>query len=161
MNCPCGSGKQYDDCCEPYILGVSKPLTAVALMRSRYAAYTVGAVDYIVNSCVKKEEEDIDIKSTQTWSEKAKWLGLTIVSAEKGDEVDTEGLVEFEARYEQNGLRDVHHEKASFKKVDDVWLYDEGVIIPETVVRSSPKVGRNEPCPCGSGKKYKYCCGKS
>jgi preprotein translocase subunit SecA len=29
-----------------------------------------------------------------------------------------------------------------------------------TVVRSYPKVGRNDPCPCGSGKKYKYCHGK-
>ncbi|RLB13732.1 MAG: hypothetical protein DRG35_06440, partial [Deltaproteobacteria bacterium] len=24
----------------------------------------------------------------------------------------------------------------------------------------TPKVGRNDPCPCGSGKKYKYCCGR-
>jgi preprotein translocase subunit SecA len=29
-----------------------------------------------------------------------------------------------------------------------------------TVVRSGPKVGRNDPCPCGSGKKYKQCCGR-
>src|SRR5690554_1942331 len=32
--------------------------------------------------------------------------------------------------------------------------------IPETFVRQERKVGRNEPCPCGSGKKYKQCCGK-
>ena len=30
----------------------------------------------------------------------------------------------------------------------------------ETVVHEGPKVGRNDPCPCGSGKKYKKCCGK-
>lgn len=29
------------------------------------------------------------------------------------------------------------------------------------VVRAQPKVGRNDPCPCGSGKKYKHCCGKN
>jgi len=29
-----------------------------------------------------------------------------------------------------------------------------------TVRRETPKVGRNDPCPCGSGKKYKHCCGK-
>jgi preprotein translocase subunit SecA len=28
-------------------------------------------------------------------------------------------------------------------------------------VRTGPKVGRNDPCPCGSGKKYKHCCGKN
>ncbi|MBQ5878422.1 MAG: SEC-C domain-containing protein, partial [Treponema sp.] len=30
-----------------------------------------------------------------------------------------------------------------------------------TVRRTTPKVGRNDPCPCGSGKKYKQCCGKN
>ncbi|MDO5415124.1 MAG: preprotein translocase subunit SecA [Bacillota bacterium] len=32
---------------------------------------------------------------------------------------------------------------------------------PETVRRDAPKVGRNDPCPCGSGKKYKHCCGRA
>ena len=31
----------------------------------------------------------------------------------------------------------------------------------QPVVNSAPKVGRNDPCPCGSGKKYKQCCGKN
>jgi preprotein translocase subunit SecA len=30
----------------------------------------------------------------------------------------------------------------------------------QTVERPTPKTGRNEPCPCGSGKKYKKCCGR-
>jgi uncharacterized protein YecA (UPF0149 family) len=30
----------------------------------------------------------------------------------------------------------------------------------ETVVNEGPKIGRNDPCPCGSGKKYKKCCGR-
>jgi len=30
----------------------------------------------------------------------------------------------------------------------------------KTIVNEGPKVGRNDPCPCGSGKKYKQCCGK-
>lgn len=32
---------------------------------------------------------------------------------------------------------------------------------PQTVIRTQPKVGRNDPCPCGSGKKYKNCCGRN
>ncbi len=31
----------------------------------------------------------------------------------------------------------------------------------QTIIRDHPKVGRNDPCPCGSGKKYKKCCGKN
>lgn len=38
---------------------------------------------------------------------------------------------------------------------------EEKKYIQKTVVNDTPKVGRNEPCPCGSGKKYKNCCGKN
>jgi SEC-C motif-containing protein len=160
-NCPCGSGKAYAECCEPLITGVQKPATAEALMRSRYSAYVFHAIEYIVNTCVKNEKQNIDLKQTKDWSERSTWLGLKIISIDKGGVDDTEGVIEFEARYEQNGLRDIHHEKASFKKQDGVWLYDEGTIVPETIVRATPKIGRNEKCPCGSGKKYKHCCEKT
>ena len=39
-------------------------------------------------------------------------------------------------------------------------VVNEPVVNHEPVVREGPKIGRNEPCPCGSGKKYKQCCGK-
>jgi len=160
-NCPCGSGRQYSDCCEQYISGKANPPTAEALMRSRYSAYVEHEIDYIINTCVHKGKDDIDYKSTRDWSEQSKWLGLKIISVEKGSVNDTEGTVEFEASYERDGLKDVHHEKAKFKKgkaESPLWLYDEGNITPITVVRSGPKTGRNDPCPCGSGKKYKHCC---
>jgi SEC-C motif-containing protein len=158
-NCHCGSGRPYGECCEPYITGKAKAPTAEALMRSRYSAYAEHAVDYIVDTCISKgDKNDIDHKSTKDWSEKSTWLGLKISSVEKGGIEDTEGTVEFEATYERDGLRDVHQEKAKFKKENGEWFYDEGQIVPRTVVRSSPKVGRNDPCPCGSGKKYKHCC---
>ena len=157
-NCPCGTGRPYSECCEPYISGKAFAPTAEALMRSRYSAYTVHAVDYIIETCLHKGKDDIDRKSTSDWSEKSTWLGLKIISAEKGGIADSEGTVEFEASFERDGLKDVHHEKAKFKKENGEWLYEEGNIVPHTVVRSSPKTGRNEPCPCGSGKKYKHCC---
>ncbi|MDR0495120.1 MAG: YchJ family protein [Treponema sp.] len=158
--CPCGSGRVYSECCEPYISGKSRAPTAEALMRSRYSAYVEHEIDYIINTCVHRDKDDIDYKSTRDWSERSTWLGLKIISTEMGGPVDAEGTVEFEASYEQNGLKDIHHEKAKFKKQNDEWLYDEGNVVPRTVVRSSPKTGRNEPCTCGSGKKYKHCCGK-
>jgi uncharacterized protein YecA (UPF0149 family) len=45
-------------------------------------------------------------------------------------------------------------------KNKSIVLYDEGDIVPQTIVRSTPKVGRNDPCPCGSEKKYKHCRGR-
>ncbi len=157
--CPCGSSRPYADCCRPYISGTTKPSTAEALMRSRYSAYAMHEIDYIVATCVRDEKHDIDVEATRRWSEKSEWLGLKIVRTEKGGSADAEGLVEFVATYIQDGLRDEHHEISRFVKRDGAWLYDEGEIIPETVVRTGPKVGRNDPCPCGSGKKYKKCCG--
>jgi len=129
-------------------------------MRSRYSAYVEHEIDYIINTCVLRDQKDIDYKSTRDWSEQSKWLGLKIISTEKGGIADNEGVVEFEAAYEKDGLRDTHHENAKFKKEKDEWLYVDGNITTRTVVRSSPKTGRNDPCPCGSGKKYKHCCGR-
>nr|WP_257351631.1 SEC-C metal-binding domain-containing protein [Pseudalkalibacillus decolorationis] len=42
----------------------------------------------------------------------------------------------------------------------DVIENNEGSAVKVTPVEAAPTVGRNEPCPCGSGKKYKKCCGR-
>lgn len=158
QKCPCGSGREYEECCGPIISGASKASTAEALMRSRYSAYALGHVEHILASCVK--DGDMDEAATRRWSEKATWLGLEIRGTEKGGPGDTEGKVDFSASYVMDGLREEHRESANFVKKDGEWLYETGEVTPTTIVRQGPKVGRNDPCPCGSGKKYKQCCGK-
>ncbi len=157
-SCPCGSGVEFSACCQPIIKGKIPAATAEALMRSRYSAYATGAIEYVMKSCVK--DENIDEDATRRWSEGATWESLKIVRCEKGGSADSEGLVEFVARYTMDGMKDEHHETAKFIKQNDVWLYESGNVTPTTVVRAAPKVGRNDPCPCGSGKKFKQCCGK-
>ena len=49
-------------------------------------------------------------------------------------------------------------------KLDEREMYANSGEAPskvETIRRDQPKIGRNDPCPCGSGKKYKLCCGKN
>jgi SEC-C motif-containing protein len=47
-----------------------------------------------------------------------------------------------------------------FLKQDGEWYFVDGQLVaPKTEKRNQPKVGRNDPCPCGSAKKYKKCCG--
>jgi SEC-C motif-containing protein len=76
-----------------------------------------------------------------------------------GGAEDASGEVEFIARYLENGLKREHHETALFRKEKGTWLFTEGAMVkPKPLV--SEKVGRNEPCPCASGAKYKKCCGK-
>jgi len=156
--CPCGSGRSFATCCEPYLAGKAAAPTAEALMRSRYSAYATHAVGYIVSTCA--DDDGIDEAATRRWSEKADWKGLRILRTEQGGPTDDEGVVEFVAEYVMDGLRDEHHETASFVKKDGKWLYESGEVKTATVVRAAPKVGRNEPCPCGSGKKYKQCHGR-
>ena len=159
--CPCGNDKNYSDCCEPIIKGTKKAPTAEALMRARYTSYVKHEIDFIINSCEKGEKiAEIDRKATEDWSNKSTWHGLKIIRTEKGTENDDEGIVEFEATYTSDGMRDVHHEIGGFRKVNGEWFYSEGMMRPTTVVREGRKIGRNESCPCGSGKKYKQCCGQ-
>ena len=158
--CACGSGLAYGECCGPYISGIKNAPTAEALMRSRYSAYAEHEIDYIIRTCTRDKEAEIDFKQTRKWSEESQWEGLEITGTTGGRDGDNEGTVEFVANYIMGGLREQHHEIASFVKTDGLWLYDNGKIIPKTIMRQGPKVGRNDPCPCGSGKKYKMCCGR-
>ncbi|MBO5136984.1 MAG: YchJ family protein [Spirochaetaceae bacterium] len=159
--CPCGSGKSYSECCQPVIKGHRLASTAEELMRARYSAYEKHEIDFIINSCDHSEGlNEIDREATRSWSEESTWLGLKIIRTEKGGSSDTEGVVEFKATYSKKGLRDVHHEVANFKKINGQWMYSTGNLKTTTVVREGRKIGRNEPCPCGSGKKYKVCCGR-
>ena len=114
----------------------------------------------LIESTHSRDQRDgLDVEETRKWSQESEWLGLEILGTRNGRMEDSEGSVEFKASYSQRGLKNVHHEMSTFKKVDGKWFFDQGKVIPNTVTRTTPKVGRNDPCPCGSGKKYKKCCG--
>lgn len=156
--CPCGSTLSYAKCCEPLIKGVAPATTAESLMRSRYTAYTKAAIDYLYATTHPEHRKGYDHEGTRTWAESSEWLGLEIVSSRGGEE-DSLGEVEFIARYREDGNETSHHERGKFKKLDGSWYFTEGKMVTASPIISN-KVGRNEPCPCGSGSKYKKCCGK-
>lgn len=159
--CPCNSGKTFGECCGPVISGEAKAATAEALMRARYSSYVSGDVLFLRDSSTAKVKEEFDEAASRAWSKAARWHGLEIISTEKGGEGDDTGVVEFRATYTANGEFCNHHEVSQFVREPDGWKFDDGELVGEKpMVRESPKVGRNDPCPCGSGKKYKKCCGK-
>ena len=157
--CPCGSGASYDECCEPVIRGSKPAGSAEILMRARYSAYAGAEMDFLFDSTHPKHREGYDHKGTREWAEGAEWLGLEILETDRGGDEDSSGDVEFIARFrDKGGLRE-HHELAHFKREKGEWFFTEGSMVkpkPITVL----KIGRNEPCTCGSGAKYKKCCGK-
>jgi len=157
MNCPCNSNKKYGDCCEP-IIQQKAAATAQKLMRSRYTAYKTGQANYLYETTHPSVRKSYSLKQIEQWSKENNWTKLEIVSVEHGSIRDTRGIVEFKAYYtDYNGNEQVHHEKSTFLKEGNTWFYVEGVINPKEVDLMK-KTSRNDPCPCGSGKKYKKCC---
>jgi SEC-C motif-containing protein len=160
-HCPCGSKKPYAQCCEPYLTNKALPPTAEALMRARYTAYTKVDVDFIEGTHGRpgEERDPRSVSQTREWAQSSTWEGLNILRTEEGGPEDQKGIVEFMATYTQKGIRHEHHEVSEFEKIDGQWRFIQGQEKPRTHVRVGEKVGRNDPCPCGSGKKYKKCCG--
>ncbi len=159
--CPCGSGIPLNTCCKPIIDGVTKAPTAEALMRSRYTAYTLQNIDYLETTLDANESQNFDKDGTAMWARDSVWMGLEIVNTSAGSSDDTEGMVEFRARFKRDDAIQEHHEVSRFRKINGNWMYSGGKDVgPAQFRRETPKTGRNEPCPCGSGRKYKKCCGK-
>lgn len=159
--CPCGSNMAYAECCLPVIKGERPASTAEQLMRSRYSAYVKKEIGYILTSLHPDHRSDYDEKSTREWAESAEWLNFKILDTKKGGPEDQEGQVEFAVTFTEQGIKREHHELSSFKKQGGNWYFTEGKTQQQKpVVRANPKIGRNDPCECGSGKKFKKCCGK-
>lgn len=157
--CPCGSGAAYADCCKPVISGAQPATTAVELMKARYSAYVGAQMDFVFETTHPDHRQNYDHEGTKEWAESSEWLGLEIIETKKGGVNDESGEVEFIARFNEKGVPREHHENAEFKKDSGRWYFSEGTMVkskPVTVI----KIGRNDPCTCGSGLKYKKCCGK-
>jgi SEC-C motif-containing protein len=129
-------------------------------MRSRYTAYAQRAIDYVVETHDPRTRDQVDREGAEAWAKQSSWLGLEIRETVAGAAGDSAGEVEFVARYRIEDKEFAHHERSRFTHSEGRWYYVDGDMIkPKPVVRETPKVGRNEPCTCGSGKKFKKCCG--
>ncbi|MBN2705028.1 MAG: YchJ family protein [Deltaproteobacteria bacterium] len=159
-SCPCGSGKVYAECCEPIIRQTIKAATAEDLLRARYTAHVKLEMDFVKDSNHPDQLSKYEPATARSWAEKSVWEGLEIVEISGGGVDDDTADIEFVAHFSQKDKKKTHHEQANFRKLAGEWyFYDGQGVVPKQVVRTQPKVGRNDPCPCGSGKKFKKCCG--
>ncbi|MCQ1056525.1 SEC-C domain-containing protein [Photobacterium sp. ZSDE20] len=174
LSCPCGSQRPLAECCQPIHQNPSLANHPEQLMRSRYSAHVLGLVDYVVAtyhpSCEAEQHREAIAESVNS-----QWLGLEVINSEIATE--TEGFVEFKAFYQDGDEQYCLHERSRFIKeaVNNQlqWFYIDGeypgpsnseehraaVEKHKPTSAVSDKIGRNDPCPCGSGKKYKKCCG--
>jgi len=159
--CPCGSNRPLTECCQPVIDGSVRAESAEALIRARYTAHTLGDMDFILATHHPSTRADIDESATRRWASESTWLGLEILCVDGGSAPeDNTARIEFIARYRDGARRrHTHHERGVFEKYHGQWYFrDAEVPDVDQYRRERPKQGRNEPCACGSGKKYKKCC---
>ena len=121
--CPCGMGRTYAACCAAYVVDGQPAPSAVALMRSRYTAYAVGALDHVVRTWHPRTRP-----ADLTLDPGLRWTGLRILDAAGGEGGggDDVGEVEFVASWESRGERGSLHERSRFARRGGRWLYVDG-----------------------------------
>ncbi|WP_031214518.1 YchJ family protein [Marinomonas profundimaris] len=162
VKCPCGTGSPYEMCCGMYHNNPGTAPTAETLMRSRYTAFAIGDFDYIAATQKIKEAPEQSATDIQDSNEHTKWIKLEITETEEGLEKDKTGVVAFSAHFKEGKHIGRLSERSIFKKTKGQWFYISG---EHDVQKNTPlinseemKTGRNDPCLCGSGKKFKKCC---
>jgi SEC-C motif-containing protein len=151
--CPCGNDQSLVQCCGRFHDGAAAP-SAEALMRSRYSAYALGLVDYLVRSTLPAQQSELDQKAIQSWSQGSTWLGLELelVQAPLPEGEHQHAYVTFTAHWRDDNGEHSHRERSAFVRNNGNWYF-----IDPTV---ELKVGRNDLCPCDSGLKFKKCCAR-
>ena len=120
MNCPCGSGKTYQNCCEPYHTEKEIPQTPEQLMRSRYTAFAMVLPEYLVDTTHSSTQKDNDFSDIEDWAKSNKWLKLEIVFTK-------ENKVRFRAFYQdRNNEIYEHDELSTFTQENGKWFYVDG-----------------------------------
>ena len=126
-------------------------------MRARYSAFAAGAMEFVVATTHSSTRGEVNLADITEWSETSIWNGLEIL--ESKDLGNDKAVVSFAAQFTQQGKEQNHREKSQFEREDGKWRFVTGEQLKNPTVRyETPRAGRNDPCPCGSGKKFKKCC---
>lgn len=126
--CPCGQATAYEFCCEPFLQKEKAPPDPEALMRSRYVAFKLKKIDYLLDTNDPQTRQDFDLKANKEWAEGVEFLSLEVLRQESNG---TKGLVEFKATYRdlQTGENQIHHEISKFRKQAGVWYFRDGRMV--------------------------------
>lgn len=127
MDCYCGSGQNFTACCERLLRGEGMASGPVELMRSRYSAFVLKNMDYVVATTDPQARAEMDLKGNQEWMDSATFTQLEVIQhTNEGNK----GIVEFKAHFTIDGKPYVHHEVSKFRKQAGVWYFRDGRVIP-------------------------------
>ena len=151
--CYCGSQQSYEECCGQFISGRLKSETPEQLMRSRYSAFCIKDIEYLISTHHPSRREVNEREILAQTIHDSQWLGLKILKTDKSLINQGAGYVEFVAFYKNREIEQLH-ENSKFIYENVQWYYFDGILLDPI------KISRNEPCWCGSMKKFKKCHGK-
>lgn len=116
--------------------------------------------DYIERTCAKAALDEFNRPDVEQYIGEMAWQGLEILRVTEGGEGDDRGIVDFVFHLKHKGKDYAQREIATFERRDGLWYYTDSEFNPKDEPVRCEKIGRNDPCSCGSGKKFKKCCGK-
>lgn len=164
MHCFCGSKREFSHCCQP-VLATQSSTSPEQLMRSRFSAYCSKNIDYLVQTWHPSQRALNSAADIAAFASQAHFVQLQVIQStlqtpeifkqpvEPTHGASSVGYVEFVARFIQAEKLHQLHEISRFVQEHGRWYYLDGELLPST----SQKIGRNDLCPCQSGKKYKQC----
>lgn len=144
LKCPCRAGQPYEDCCLPFHHGAAAE-TPETLMRSRYTAFVKNLPSYLLetwHSSTRPDRLDLD--------DAPNWVSLEVLASNQQGDKDQ---VHFRAIYRADKGWGYLEEHSDFVREAGRWYYLRG-----RARDGQLKPGRNDPCLCGSGRKFKQCC---
>ena len=118
--CPCHSERSYGQCCQRLHDGLDVAPTPLALMRSRYAAFALGLIDYLHATWHPSTRPE----TMEAMDAGRHWLSLEILST--GEDGPNQGWVEFVARSKLAGRALRHREYSRFLREQGRWYYVDG-----------------------------------
>ncbi len=128
QTCPCGTNLAFNSCCSPYLSGIALAPTAEALMRSRYTAFSLGAIDYLIDTLAPERRGPNEASMLAQELRTTEWIKLEIQGIQAGTENDAEGQVEFNAYFKAADASGCLHERSNFRKDNDRWYYVDGEV---------------------------------
>lgn len=118
--CPCGSNHPYEKCCGVFITDATPAPTAEKLMRSRYTAYTLLNEEYLLATWhTSTRPQALDLAH-----DTSKWIGLDVKRHQQQNA--DHAIVEFVAKYKNNGRAHRLHEVSRFVSEEGRWFYIDG-----------------------------------
>lgn len=159
--CYCGSGIAFDMCCQP-VIQQQNAQSPEQLMRSRFSAYCSKQADYLQQTWHQSQRSANQAADILQFAQSVHFVKLEIKQATSERPrafaqgpitAQTVGYVEFIASFIAEDRLQHIHEISRFLYEQTAWYYLDGTILP----KATQKLGRNDPCPCQSGLKYKSC----